>query len=159
MDSDKTSNVAYGDIFTIFLRKELLVKLMKQFLEYIYFFLLGLIFLNMFSIIQKIYIIQSLELISNPTAYIVPSIFGGLTGLIIGDRAMKVHDLNKQLQTRVQNLERILPICSICKKVCNNPEAEEAQRIWIPVEDHLSPQKMSHGYCPDCFKEEMKNLD
>ena len=132
---------------------------MKKSLKLVSYFLIGLVFLNAFSMIQKIFIIKSLEFITDPKAYVVPSIFGGLSGLIIGLRGIKIQDLNKQLRIRVEDLEKILPICAICKKVCKNPMAHEEERIWIDVAEHLLPQKVSHGYCPDCFKEEMEQLN
>ncbi len=132
---------------------------MKIYLKLVFFFLIGLVFLNAFSIIQKVFIIHSLDFILNPKAYVVPSLFGGLSGLIIGLHGMKIQDLNKQLQNRVNNLEKIIPICSICKKICENPLDNEEDRNWIDVTEHLWPQKMSHGFCPDCFKEQMKQLD
>ncbi len=132
---------------------------MKKILKLIFSFLFGLILLNIFSIVQKIFVLQSTEFMLNPKGFIIPSLFGGLSGLTIGYLGIKIKDLNKQLQIRVENLEKILPICSLCKKICNNPEAEKEDRIWVDIAEHLLPQKMSHGYCPDCSKEVLKNLD
>ena len=132
---------------------------MREFLKLAFFFLSGFILLNTFSLIQKFILLQSLELALNPIGFIIPSMFGGLFGVIIGYRGLKIHDLNKQLQFRVKNLEEILPICSQCKKICKNPKADEEDRIWIEIVEHLLPQKMSHGYCLDCSKEILKNLD
>ena len=115
--------------------------------------------LNTFSLLQKIFVLQSMDFVLNFIGFIVPSLCGGLSGLIIGYLGIKIKDLNKQLQIRVEKLEKILPICSLCKKICNNPEAEKEDRIWIDVTEYLLPQKMSHGYCPDCYKEILENID
>ncbi len=108
---------------------------------------------------QKMFVLQTMEFVLAPKGYIIPSFFGGLSGLLIGYRGLKIRDLNDQLQIRVQNLEKILPICSVCKKICINSDANEENRLWIDVVEHLAPQKVTHGYCPDCYNDIMKDLD
>lgn len=53
------------------------------------------------------------------------------------------------LQTAVQRLEGLLPICSYCKKI-----RDEEQR-WQQVEEYVSRKTeatFSHGICPDCYE-------
>jgi hypothetical protein len=55
----------------------------------------------------------------------------------------------------------ILPICSRCKKIRlidGNPSDPKA---WKKIENFISEKasvEFSHGYCPECFEKEMKNL-
>jgi len=55
--------------------------------------------------------------------------------------------------TRVRAPQRILPICSYCKKVRNDRDC------WEQVEEFIATQidvRFSHGICPDCFEEKVK---
>lgn len=57
------------------------------------------------------------------------------------------------LQTRVRNLEELLPICSYCKRI-----RDERDR-WNPVEEYLSEhtdRRLTHGVCPDCYETRLK---
>lgn len=54
------------------------------------------------------------------------------------------------------DLRRIIPICSSCRKVRDDKES------WMRVEAYFNDRwdlDFSHGYCPDCLKVEMDNLD
>jgi len=56
----------------------------------------------------------------------------------------------------LDDLSKIYPICSYCKKV-----REEAGK-WVSVEKYvndISGAKASHGVCPQCYEREMKRLD
>ena len=132
---------------------------MLKYSKLVLFFLIGMVMLNLFSLIQKIFVLQSIAFALDPSSYIAPSIFGGMSGIIIGFRGLKIQDLNNQLRIRVADLEKILPICSVCKKICNNPGASAEDRIWIDVVEYLAPRTFSHGFCPACYKETLKNLD
>jgi DNA-binding response OmpR family regulator len=62
--------------------------------------------------------------------------------------AARVRELEGAL-ARVKRLQRLLPICSYCKKVRND------DNYWQQVEAYLSEQgdvQFSHGICPDCFE-------
>ncbi|MGC8828712.1 MAG: response regulator [Verrucomicrobiia bacterium] len=62
---------------------------------------------------------------------------------------LKVAERIINLNTRVDNLEKLLPICSWCKKI----RVEESQ--WMPLESYLkarSKAKISHTICPECSK-------
>lgn len=67
---------------------------------------------------------------------------------------LEQHNL-QQAETHIANLEKILPICSFCKKIRNT--AEE----WRELDLYLSEQgetKFSHTVCPTCLKIHYKNL-
>jgi DNA-binding response OmpR family regulator len=57
------------------------------------------------------------------------------------------------LQSTVQRLEGLLPICSYCKKI-----RDEEQR-WRQVEEYVSKKTeatFSHGICPDCYERHLR---
>jgi GAF domain-containing protein len=54
----------------------------------------------------------------------------------------------------VENLSRIFPICSYCKKICTD------NNEWISVENYIkdiSGRRASHGICPQCYEREIHN--
>lgn len=58
--------------------------------------------------------------------------------------------------SEIAELQRMIPICSICKKVRDDKEA------WMQVEAYFKNNwdvDFSHGYCPDCLKKEMNKMD
>jgi hypothetical protein len=64
----------------------------------------------------------------------------------------------KDLQTsywHIQKIQEVLPICMECGKVKN------AQARWEDVAKYLSRHfdMFSHGYCPECLKRVMGDLD
>jgi hypothetical protein len=64
-------------------------------------------------------------------------------------------ELNAAL-TRVKRLEGIIPICSYCKKICNE------QQSWEQMEKYLTEHSdalFSHGICPECAEKLMANLN
>ncbi len=64
----------------------------------------------------------------------------------------RVHELEEAL-TRVRQLQRILPICSYCKKVRNDRD------YWEQVEAYIAEHvdvRFSHGICPDCYESKVK---
>jgi PAS domain-containing protein len=57
--------------------------------------------------------------------------------------------------SEIAELQRIIPICSICKKVRDDKES------WMRVESYFKNNwdvDFSHGYCPDCYKIEVDKL-
>jgi PAS domain-containing protein len=57
--------------------------------------------------------------------------------------------------SELAELHRIIPICSVCKKVRDDKES------WMRVESYFKDNwdvDFSHGYCPDCFKIEIDKL-
>ncbi|HPN84734.1 MAG TPA: PAS domain-containing protein [Victivallales bacterium] len=59
-----------------------------------------------------------------------------------------IEDINDIIE-----LKRLIPICSVCKKIRTDKE------YWTGVEKYFNTHldvDFSHGYCPECFKSEMK---
>jgi hypothetical protein len=58
--------------------------------------------------------------------------------------------------SEIAELQRIIPICSICRKVRDDKES------WMRVESYFKDTwdvDFSHGVCPECFKIEMDKLE
>lgn len=77
-----------------------------------------------------------------------------------GERAILRHQidqLNKriraELEQKVADLEKLLPVCSYCKKIRaegGNPKDRDA---WSSIEEYLSDNldtRVTHAICPDC---------
>lgn len=67
----------------------------------------------------------------------------------------KADDLRKAL-LEIKILKSFLSICSVCKKIRN----EEAN--WQQIESYISKHsdtEFSHGYCPECAKKALEELD
>ena len=61
----------------------------------------------------------------------------------------------RELARRVNLLEGILPICSLCKKI------RDEHGDWQPVEIYVSNRSealFSHSLCPDCLKRDYKQV-
>lgn len=57
--------------------------------------------------------------------------------------------LHGALRERVSTLERLLPICSFCKRI------RDERGEWKPVESYIashSDTQFSHGFCPECAR-------
>ncbi len=57
------------------------------------------------------------------------------------------------LQSRVRQMELLLPVCSYCKHIRNE------QGEWVTIEDHLVARlgtSFSHGVCPICYREQIQ---
>ena len=62
---------------------------------------------------------------------------------------------SRELAKRVNLLEGILPICSLCKKI------RDERGNWQQVEIYVSNRSealFSHSLCPDCLKRDYKNV-
>jgi len=62
----------------------------------------------------------------------------------------------RELARRVNLLEGILPICSLCKKI------RDEHDHWQPVEVYVSNRSealFSHSLCPDCMKRDYRQSD
>jgi hypothetical protein len=61
----------------------------------------------------------------------------------------------RELARRVNLLEGILPICSLCKKI------RDERGNWQPVEIYVSNRSealFSHSLCPDCLKRDYRHV-
>jgi DNA-binding response OmpR family regulator len=57
------------------------------------------------------------------------------------------------LQSEVQQLEGLLPICPNCKRILNE------KNEWQQVETYITRRtdaQFSHGICPECYESIMK---
>ncbi|MBC7932538.1 MAG: response regulator, partial [Rubrivivax sp.] len=64
-----------------------------------------------------------------------------------GNLAARVRELENAL-SQVKQLQRLLPICSYCKKI------RDEQNSWHQVENYISVHakvEFSHGICPACY--------
>ena len=62
----------------------------------------------------------------------------------------RVAEQHRALGRKVAMLERILPICSFCKKI------RTEEQSWQPLESYLHAHTdiaLSHGLCPDCARQ------
>ena len=58
--------------------------------------------------------------------------------------------------SKIKYINKMLPICANCKKIRNN------EGNWSQIEDFLldhSEIKFSHGYCPECGKKALSEID
>ena len=116
-------------------------------------FLMGAFFLCTLSMLQKF--IAGFDPFKLK-AYVLPFVFGGFTGVVVSFHILKIKELNFQLMGHINNLEKIIPICSHCKKIRKTDCAPEDQDSWEQLEKHISHKTksaFSHGICPDCLHE------
>ncbi|NNM05237.1 MAG: response regulator [Gemmatimonadetes bacterium] len=58
------------------------------------------------------------------------------------------------LETEVQLMSRLLPICMYCKKIRDRDASWEEQSSWQNLEEYVARNddiQLSHGVCKDCF--------
>jgi phosphoserine phosphatase RsbU/P len=68
--------------------------------------------------------------------------------LVAAERLLNLH-------SQVKQLSGLLPICCVCKKV------RDDKNYWQQVETyiaHRTDAKFSHGYCPACFDNAMREI-
>lgn len=69
---------------------------------------------------------------------------------------------NKQdLQRTIGMYEKILPVCSYCKKIRDDQPGELGKGRWYSLEEFFVKVKgvnCSHGCCPDCFAKLMPGI-
>jgi hypothetical protein len=70
--------------------------------------------------------------------------------------------VQSRLLSEVQNtLQGILPICCKCNKIRSVGANQKDPLAWKRIEEFLTERTkvdFSHGLCPDCFEQEMKDL-
>jgi hypothetical protein len=139
---------------------------MKQVRDNILWMFAGALTLCLLATLQKIIIGAALVV----HGYIVPVLFGGISGLILGayTRTMKrsrelLRRTNAALDQRVRErtaaleralaeiktLQGILPICSHCKQIRDN------DGHWHPIDEYIcehSDVDFSHSICPECLE-------
>lgn len=64
---------------------------------------------------------------------------------------LRVAERILNLQSAVNQLEGLLPICAYCKRI------RDDSNVWTPVEsyvEHHTEASFEHSLCPDCVREE-----
>ncbi|NVN91311.1 MAG: PAS domain-containing protein [Desulfuromonadales bacterium] len=84
--------------------------------------------------------------------------FAGFIGSCVDvtERVEAQEALRKNLELEIKSLKGIIPICSYCKKIRNDKES------WQQLEEYISAHSdalFSHGICPTCLEEQIKNIE
>ncbi|MHB8766143.1 MAG: response regulator [Deferrisomatales bacterium] len=61
----------------------------------------------------------------------------------------------RELRRKVRLYERMLPVCSGCRKVRDDDGRAPGTGPWLPLEEYLPRRAgvtVSHGMCPECTK-------
>ena len=111
---------------------------------------------------------------SRYTYIILLTSVGGKSGYLVGMKAGADDFINKPfdeellrarlvvaerilgLQSQLHQLSGLIPICAQCKKV------RDDQNYWHQVEMYVAKRtdaKFSHGYCPDCLKQALNEIE
>jgi len=81
-------------------------------------------------------------------------------------RMKKLFDDKYQLQLKLdQTLTKLVggfvPICCVCKKVAPKAEQRDTESAWENIDSYIArntAMEFSHGYCPECEKEQLKSV-
>ena len=106
-------------------------------------FILGSFCLIICSFLQKS--ISGYDL-WNVQSYFIPFAYGGMVGITFGYFYLKIRSLNMKLENKVLSFEKILPICSSCKKI------RDDQGKWQIVQECFNTRDFSQGICPECME-------
>ena len=84
--------------------------------------------------------------------------FAGFIGSCVDvtERVEAQEALRANLENQIKQLKGIIPICSYCKKIRND------EATWQQLETYISEHSealFSHGMCPSCFEEQMKEIN
>jgi DNA-binding NtrC family response regulator len=66
-----------------------------------------------------------------------------------------------ELRKKNRMYEKILPVCSVCKKIRDDTNTEHGKGNWMTIERYLMQKgdvQLSHGYCQSCYEEAIKNF-
>lgn len=73
------------------------------------------------------------------------------------------HFFEKQEALKKRRLtEKFLSICMLCKKIRDDRGGKQGVGQWVHLEEHLIKAyntHLSHGYCPDCFAEQLAEFE
>jgi len=67
----------------------------------------------------------------------------------------------QEMQRKIAFYENILPVCCYCRKIRDDLQGEPGKGYWYSLEDYLVKTKgvnVSHGCCPDCYTEQIKEV-
>ncbi|MCP3899930.1 MAG: response regulator [Desulfobacteraceae bacterium] len=62
----------------------------------------------------------------------------------------------KEALDKIKVISGLLPICSVCKKI------RDDKGYWSQIESYIaahSDTQFSHGFCPECYKKQIEELD
>ena len=66
----------------------------------------------------------------------------------------------QDLLKKVFLYEKLLPVCSYCKKIRDDQHGEHGKGNWYSPEDYFQQAKgvvrVTHGCCPDCYTEQLE---
>lgn len=68
----------------------------------------------------------------------------------------------QELQKKIKLYENILPMCCVCKKIRDDAGTEPGKGNWLDMDTYFKEKTgvdVSHGYCPECFNVQMKEVD
>lgn len=68
----------------------------------------------------------------------------------------------QELQKTISLYEKVLPVCSYCKRIRDDRQMENGDSAWYSLEEYFVKAKgvsVSHGCCPQCFEAQTRELD
>ncbi len=68
----------------------------------------------------------------------------------------------QESRKKIKLYEKILPLCSVCKKIRDDTGVEHGKGEWMEVDVYLHRKAgvdVSHGLCMNCYEQKMKELD
>lgn len=72
-------------------------------------------------------------------------------------------NVQSRLFTEVQQtIQGLLPICCKCKKIRIEGGKQEDPKSWQMIETYIKENTdvdFTHGFCPDCFRKEVKHIE
>ncbi|MCG8415191.1 MAG: hypothetical protein MI746_13310, partial [Pseudomonadales bacterium] len=118
-------------------------------------FVTGMLFLSLRYLLTSqgfalaIWLVAVMEYLILPQYFItlVVSIVTGVLGLWLQNTRLAQVRHNYNLETRVENLETILPMCANCK------HTRDSEGRWMSIEEYIESKEaaqISHALCPDC---------
>ena len=70
--------------------------------------------------------------------------------------------VKQELLRKIALYEKFLPVCSYCNKIRDDQQGAHGKGRWYSPEEYFKKAKgvvrVSHGCCPDCYAEQMKNI-
>ncbi len=70
--------------------------------------------------------------------------------------------VNQGMRRKIALYEEFLPMCCYCKKIRDDQHGERGTGRWYSLEEFFNRTKgvrISHSCCPDCYTEQIRNLD
>jgi hypothetical protein len=94
--------------------------------------------------------------------HIPMAFFFGVLGSLTGALMIFFAATLRKERERVRALEKLLPICSYCKKIRDDTGKARGEGEWVNVERYISQKTdtdFTHGICPKCFEEVERELN